>query len=336
MVIGSVPVAVWLGLLSIEYMYFAEFVIGTLTVFFYVAYQSYLATLVKAEELVEGNSKLEASNSVAAVVGPGLAGALMQVVSIPFALALDALTFLSCTGFIAAIRKPETTPLKTKTERNLWHEMAQGIKLVLANPLIRATTFCASIYNLFGFLAYTAYIIYIVRELEVTPVGLGIIYGVSSVGALLGALLAGKFAKLFGVGPALVWSALLAGAVFISVPFIRGGWLLVIGGLALNRFVGSVGAVIFMINQVSLRQALTPSSLQGRVNATSRFLVNGTIPFGALLGGMAGELIGLRETLLLGAVGTLLSFLFVLFSPVRTLKELRVLSAEDEDKLQIA
>ena len=135
----------------------------------------------------------------------------------------------------------------------------------------------------------TAYTLYLVKELGVSPAGLGLIYAVSSVGALLGALIAARVARRFGLGPVIVWGALLAGGVYVLVPLAGGPMFLIIVVLAGNRFIGSVGGVIYVVNQVSLRQAITPIHLQGRVTASIGFLTQGAMPLGFFLGGLLGE-----------------------------------------------
>jgi MFS family permease len=329
-VIGSIPLMDWLQMLTIEYLYVADFLVGTFNVLFNIAYHSYLSSLVTKEELVEGNSKLEVSNSVAAIAGPGLAGTMVQLVSAPFAILVDALSFLLCVGSLTLIHTPEPTSVREEKKGNIGAEIGEGLRAALANSILRAITLCTCTYNLFGFVGVTAYTLYVVKELGVSAAGIGLIYAVSSIGALLGALMAARVARRFGIGPVIVWGALLAGAVFIFVPLAGGPMFLIIVVLASNRFIGSVGGVIYIVNQVSLRQAITPTHLQGRVTASIGFLTQGTMPLGFFLGGLLGENIGLRNTLWVGALGTILCVLWVYFSPVRSLREVPALEEFDK------
>lgn len=317
--LGSIPVASALNILNIWYLYVIGLLTGIMTVFFDVAYQSYLPSLVEREQLVEGNGKLEVSRSVAQIAGPGVAGVLVQLITAPFAIAIDAISFLFSAFFVGIIRKSEPVEARPQKHNSIWVEIGEGLKVVLGNHLLRSIAGCTSTSNLFGNILMAISTLYIIRELKIEPAVLGLIYSVSSVGALLGAVLAGRTARRVGVGPTIVWSALIGGLSFLFVPLASGS--IAIPLLIAGQFIGSMAGTIYNITQVSLRQAVTPHRIQGRMNASIRFMVWGTIPLGSLAGGFLGSAIGLRPTLMVAAVGSLLSFLWVLFSPVRTLQE---------------
>jgi MFS family permease len=319
--LGSIPLGYELGWLSIEYLYVVALITGVLTVFFDVAYQSYLPVLVGREHLVEGNGKLEISRSVAQITGPGLAGTLVQIASGPIALALDALSFAFSAIFLSFIKHTEPAKPVSQAGRNIWREIGEGLGVVFGNPYLRSIAACTGTTNLFTNIIAAVYTLYVVRELNLEAVHLGLIFGIGSIGALIGAVSAGWMARRFGLGWTIIGTAGLTGFGALAAPLAVGSVPVLMVILTTGYFVGSWVNPVYNINQVSLRQAITPHRLLGRMNASMRFLVWGTMPIGSLLGGFLGEVIGLRATLLVGALGTFLSVLPVLFSPVRGLKE---------------
>lgn len=316
----TIPLAALLGALRMEQLYVVGFLTGVLTVFFDVAYQSFLPSLVQREQLVEGNSKLEVSRSVGNIAGPGLAGALVQLVTAPLAILLDALSFLVSACFLAWIRAPEVVR-QAEQRRSMWNEIGEGLRIVLGNPLLRSIAGCTGTSNLFSSTLYSLYVLYVTRELGVTPALLGLVFSVGSAGGLLGALLAGRAARTFRLGPTIVVSGGMTGVATLLILLARGPLFAVVPLLAAAQFLVGLGVPIYNINQVSLRQAICPHRLQGRMNATMRFIVWGTLPIGALIGGALGERIGLWPTMAVGAIGMLLAPLWVYFSPVRSLRE---------------
>jgi len=317
-----IPLAHVLGVLAIWQLYVVALVVGVLTVFFDVAYQSYLPALVEREQLVDGNAKLQISEAGAAVAGPPLAGLLIGALTAPIAIVLDALSFVGSALFIFAIRRHEPAPeVKRDAEgrrTGMLVEMREGLGYVLGHRLLRNIAACTSTGNLFGSMAWTVVLLYLVRELHMGAELIGLIFGVGSVGFLVGALLPARIQRRIGLGPTIVVSSLIGGAGLLLVPLAPPDSP--IPFLIAAQLLVGMGNVVYNVSQVSLRQAITPDRLQGRMNATMRFLVWGTLPIGALIGGYLGGAIGLRETLFVGAGGEALAFLFVLFSPVRALR----------------
>jgi MFS family permease len=333
--LASIPIAYELGQLSLPQLYVVAFVNGVLTVFFDVAYQAFLPSIVEREELLEGNSKLEGSRATAQLAGPGLAGGLIQWVGAPLAIIADGVSFLGSALFVFLIRRPEP-PVEVHSEgkQKIRTEIAQGLRYVLGNPLLRSIAACTSSANFFGQIGFAVIILYAVRQLDLTPGAIGIIFAFGNVGALLGALSGSRIARKLGVGPAIVLSALLFGPPSILIPLASASfpYPYLIGAL----FISSFFNVIYNVNQVGLRQAITPLRMQGRMNATMRFMVWGTIPIGALVGGLLGNTIGLRPTLWISAIGSCLPFLPVLFSPVRSLEEIPNPPEEAADAVEAA
>jgi MFS family permease len=319
--LGSIPTAYFAGWLSIEYLFLVALLTGILTVFFDVAYQSYLPVLVNRDQLVEGNGKLEVSRSVAQITGPGLAGGLVQVASAPVAMLIDAISFAFSALFLGLIRHTEPAKPPRTEKRNIWKEIGEGLGVVFGNPYLRSIAACTGTSNLFGNIGTAVFTLYVIRDLHLDAVLLGLIFGIGSVGALIGAVMAGWMARRVGVGWTIISTSAIFGVGALAAPVAGGPVWFIVFTLTAGFFISSWVNPVYNITQVSLRQAITPHRLLGRMNASMRFLVWGTMPIGSLLGGLLGEVIGLRMTLLVAALGTFLSVLPVLFSPVRHLKD---------------
>jgi MFS family permease len=318
----SVPVAVFFDVLTIEQLYVVGFFIGCMTVFFDVAYQSYLPALVERDELIEGNSKLEISRSAAQIAGPGTAGVLIGLVTAPLAIVLDALSFLVSAFFLLIIRRPEPRPAPRVTAGGgkgpgMRTEIAEGLRYVLGNRYLRTIAASTALFNLWGNVATSILLLYLVRELAFTPELLGIAFSLGAIGFLAGALIASRVAARFGVGRTIVGAAMLSGPAFLPIALAPAD--IALPFVAAGGFLGGMGGAIYNINQVSFRQAITPERMQGRMNATMRFIVWGTIPVGTITGGFLGGTIGLHETIWVGAIASLFAFIPVSLGPVRTI-----------------
>jgi MFS family permease len=323
--LASIPIAYALGGLTIWQLYIVGFISGTLTVFFDVAYMSYLPSLVDRDQLVDGNGKLEVSRTIAQTAGPAISGGLIGIVTAPIAIAVDAVSFVASAFFVFLIRREEPTPDREVDEHgqpreSLRHEVAAGLRYVLGNRYLRGIAASTGTANLFGSVAMATYIVYVVRDLGLSPGEIGIVFGLGNIGSIVGAVIASRFTRLIGLGPAIVLSMFLGtpGLLLIAiapqafpVPF------LVASGLLFG-----LSAVIYNINQVSFRQAITPAAMQGRMNATMRFVVFGTIPLGQILGGIIATTIGVHEAIWIGAAGSGLAVVPLLITPVRTLREM--------------
>lgn len=317
---GSIVLASFWGILSIVYLYVVSFLVGVFSVLFAVAYQAYLPTLVETEFLLEANSKLETTRALAEISGPAIAGALIQLLTAPIATGVDAVSFLVSGLGLSLVREPEPRLAHSKVQPNIWREIGEGLRELLSNPMLRAFVLCNVITNFFDNIIATLYTLYLVRELGISPALLGIVLGIGGVGGLLGAVLATRISQRLGFGPTLLWANICFGLGSLLVPLAGGPLIWAVPLLIISRFLKSMVNLIYNIGQISVRQAITPHRLQGRVNASMRFLAGGTVPFGALVGGLLGTVIGLRATLLVGATGVCLSTLPIFFSPVRHLQ----------------
>ena len=320
----SIPIAFALDALTIWQLYIVGFINGCATVFFDVAYQSYLPSLVDRDQIVDGNAKLQTSMSGAQITGPGLAGIMIGAFTAPFAILIDALSFVVSALFMFAIRRHETAPVPQLNEQgerpSMRSEIVQGLRYVGRQRFLRSIAATTGLSNFFSNVVYSILILYLVRELLFTPEVLGLAFSIGAVGFLVGALIANRVALRFGVGPTIVGSALLFGPSALLVAIAPAD--IAMPFVAASVFLGGLGGAIYNINQVSLRQAITPERMQGRMNATMRFIVWGTIPIGATVGGFLGGVIGLHETIWIGAIGGTFVFLPVLFSPVRSLERI--------------
>jgi predicted MFS family arabinose efflux permease len=320
--LGSIPAAQFLGILTIEQLYVVALAVGVCTVFFDVSYQSYLPELVDRELLVEGNSKLQASESVSQVAGPSVGGLLIQALTAPYAVLVDALSFLWSAAWVGAIkaRPPKPAPAP---DRDLRREIHEGLRFVLGNRMLRAIAMCTGTFNLFSSMAAAVIYVLLARDLHVSPGLIGLITSTSAIGGLAGSLVARRFAARVGQGPAIWIAAMLAGPCAFVAPFVEHDWTLAL--LAAAQTAMWMGNVVYNITQVSFRQGLCPPELLGRMNATIRFLVWGTMPVGGLIGGVLGSTLGVRQTLFVSAAGQSLAFLPVLLSPLRRMRELPTL-----------
>jgi MFS family permease len=327
----SIPIAFALDALTIWQLYIVGFINGCATVFFDVAYQSYLPSLVDRDKIVDGNAKLETSRSAAQIMGPGVAGVVIGAVTAPFAIAVDALSFVGSALFMFAIRRHEAAPeprLNEHGERpSMRSEITEGLRYVGGHRLLRSIAATTGLSNFFTNILYAILILYLVRELSVTPQLLGLAFSLGAVGFLLGALSANPVATRVGVGRTIVLAVMISGPAELLIAIAPPD--LAVPFVAVSIFLSGLGNMIYNINQVSLRQAITPERMQGRMNATMRFIVWGTIPIGSILGGTLGGIIGLHETIWIGAIGGIFVFLPVLFSPVRRLRTIPASDAEE-------
>jgi MFS family permease len=317
--LASVPIAYAAGALHVAQLFVVAFVVGVLTVFFDVAYQSYLPSLVARDQLVEGNSKLQATASIAQLGGPGVAGPLVKLVTAPYAILVDVASFVASSVFVLSIRLPDLAPSEPAERPGMKRELMEGLRYVLRHPYLRAIAACTANSNFFGNVTYAILFVYFVRKLDLSATLIGVMLACSNLGLVVGAFTAGWIGRRYGVGRTLVWSAVAVGPSLLLIPAAPLGFPVPILVAALMLF--GFSGVVYNITQISLRQAITPERLQGRMNSVMRFIVWGVLPLGALLGGLLATTIGLRTTLWIAGIGGSLSWLPIAFSPVRSLDQ---------------
>jgi MFS family permease len=318
--LALIPILWAAGVLRIWHLLVLQFVIGVFTVFFDVAYQSYLPALIEREHLVDGNSKLQLTVSVAQVAGPSMSGGLIAAITAPYAIVADAASFIVSTLFMTRMRHRENLPRQDEDvpQPKMWPQVKEGLVWVLGNRTLRSIAGCTGTSNFFGQIVFAIFVLYAVRVLHLSSVELGAVFAVGSVGSIVGALMANRLQRRLGVGRAIVSYAVLFSSAGIAFPLAPRSFPLpvLIAGMAVFGF----SSVAYNITQVSLRQAITPERLQGRMNAAMRWVVWGTIPLGTLAGGAIGQAFGLRTALWVGAIGGIPVFLWVLLSPVRSIR----------------
>ncbi|MGH8960882.1 MAG: MFS transporter [Jatrophihabitantaceae bacterium] len=316
--IASVPVAAAFDRLGLAQLFVVAAITGFATVIFQVAYVSYLPTLLGAGELAEGNAKLHGSEAVARVVGPGLGGLLVQLFRAPFALILDAASYLVSAVALVAVRVREEP--REPAERSLRREIAEGGRYVRADPILRVLTIAPALANLF-FTGYGAIeVLFLVRSVHLAPASVGLLVGLVSLGSVAGAAAARPVGRRIGTSRAVWVSALVTAPFGLLIALTsRGAGLafFVVGNVLLF-----VGILIYNITVQTFRQAYCPAQLLGRVVASMRFVLFGTIPLGALLGGGLASLFGTRAAVLSLLAGNILPGLVLTLSPLRSMRDL--------------
>jgi Na+/melibiose symporter-like transporter len=284
-----------------------------------------MPTLVGRERLLEANARMEVSSSVAGIVGPGIGGALVQLVTAPVALVVDSLSYVASALFVASVRVVEPAPISDADRASVRADIAQGLRLVAATPILRALVGCGSIHNFFSRMIDALFILYMVDGLRLEPAAIGVVFAAGGPGALLGALVVQRLGGRFGVGPTIVVTQVLTGVARLLIPLAGGPAWLAIAILAASEFLLGFVRIAFNVSQVSLRLSITPDRMHGRVNATMRFVMWSVTPFGALAGGLlAGTTLGLRGTLLIAGAGVLVATLPLLAPSLRQVQAIPV------------
>jgi MFS family permease len=315
-----IPTLWAVGALRIWHLLALQFLIGSFTVFFDVGYQAYLPALVAREDLVDGNSKLYLSSSVAQVAGPSVAGGLIAAITAPYTILVDALSFVGSALFMLRMHHDEVLPQRDAgaAQPKMWPQVKEGLAWVIGNRQLRAIAACSANFNLCFCVALATFILYAARSLHLSAFELGAIFAVGSAGAVCGALLASRIQRSIGIGPTIVSSAVLLSTGPLAFPLAPRSFPIPV--LMLGYLLASFGVVVYTVAQVSFRQAITPERLQGRMSAAMRWIVWGAIPLGTLIGGAIGQTVGLHFALWVGAIGCLPTFLFVFLSPVRSIQ----------------
>jgi MFS family permease len=320
LLIGSVPLATLPGLhLTYLHLLIVALLAGVLTVFFDVAYQSYLPVLLDKEDLVDGNGKLGTTQSFAQFAGPALGGLLVGALGAARAMIADAASYGLSAVSLFLIRTPEPPPHPSHKERRVRDDIKEGLRFVVGHPILRKVVACTGTGNLFNAMIVAVEMPFMVRVLHLEPSGVGLILTIGAVGGMVGGITAAPLARRVG-SARIIWLAPLVLSVpaFLS-PLAQPGWQVLFWAAGIAFF--GMMAVVYNVAQISYRQAVTPHALLGRMNASVRFIVWGTMPLGALLGGVLGTWLGLRAVVWIGVTGSYLAGLWVFFSPLRTMRD---------------
>lgn len=317
LLLALLPLLAVFGWLHLVWLYVITVLVGLFSVAFEVASLAFLPTLLTPAELSIGNSRLGTSDSLAEIAGPPLAGLLIQWLTAPLAILLDALSFLCSAFCVGQIRVSEPGHPADAENTQLWHEMREGLREFLRSPVLRALGGYIGTHMFFGGAFAALYLLYAMQLFGSNPFAYSFLVACGGVGALLGSFGASWCARRSDPGRTLIVAALCFGLLSFCTPLAAGPRPFVFVLMALSQLLGDAGFAVYAINEISLRQKIVPAHLLGRVNAGMHILSTGMMPLGALLAGLVSELIGVRLTLLVGASGIFLASSWLLFSPLR-------------------
>jgi MFS family permease len=325
---ASVPLLWWAGFLNVWILAGLTVLSGATAVFFDLSRIAWLPALVGRSNLADANGKMNASTSTAQMIGPTIGGAAASAFSAPLAMLVDAPSAL--VSAVLTRRIPETSSSADRRQGNgrLVTQVVDGLRFSLQNPILRATIGASGLTSLFGHIFLAVYVLYMATYLELTSFAIGVVFGIGGFGALIGSFLAAPLARRYGIGPTITAGWLMFGLGGLPIPLAflvpeYALWLVVF-----SEFFQWMVLPIAEVNQLSVRQAITPDSHLGRVAASYQFFVSGLIPIGALIGGTLGTLIGLPATLLIGVFGMLTAFVWTSNSALRSLRKLPISLAE--------
>lgn len=311
---GSIPLAAWFGWLTFTQLLAVIFVTSTLTIFFTLSSVSILPALVEKEQLVEANSKLATSDSLLSIAGPSIAGTLVQLITAPLAIVIDALSYFLSATVLRRVVIMEAAPAQSRMPGTIWQEIGEGIRELMRTPILRILTLSAAAGSLGGAVQGTVFVLFLTHTLALEPATIGLVFACGGVGSLIGAFITQRATYWLGLGRGVALGSLLWAVGALCLPLaglLAENWLLAGAGQA----IAAIGATIWSLNQMSLRQQITPVDLFARATAARRFLLFGLSTVGAAVGGLGGETVGLRATLLVGAIGYVVSYLVLLVSP---------------------
>lgn len=316
----SIPLAALAGTLSIELLYIVAAAVSLLGLIFEIAYRAVLPSLIERKDLVEGNSKLATTDSLAEVGGPAIAGLLVQWIGAPLAIFFDVMSYLAALVSLTLIRKREPEPERKKhAPRDSLRDIAAGWRFLLSDPVLRPLLLVNGTTALFGNFIGPLYALFAIQTLGLNPAQLGLVIASGGIGALLGATLAGQVTKRLALGQTLVIMLLIRAFSVLLIPLADGTPELAMLFLITGQIIGDAASTVYFIQEISLRQSLTPDRMLGRVNASMGFLGEGLAPLGALAAGLLATLSSPRAVLFVAAAGVLLSLIWLIASPVRQL-----------------
>ena len=326
----SIPIAYVGGVLRMEQLYVVMFVEAALGSMFDAAYPAYVPTLIGLEHVVDGNSKLATSSSIAEIGGPGIAGAMVQAVSAPFAILVDAVSFAVSAISLLLIRAPEPARPERPSASPIRTEIIEGLQLVRRHRVLFPIAAHSILAHIAGSFYGVLYTLFLIQELHLNPILLGLVVSAGGVGSLLGSFVAARVIRRFGLGPTLISSAILASVIGILTPLAQGPLLLATFMVFIPQFVGDGIQTIGGVAEISLIQGLSPDRILGRVSATLEVVSHGiAYPIGALAAAAVAGWIGVRGGIAIGWAGMALSILVLLWSPLPRIRTAADYSTSD-------
>jgi predicted MFS family arabinose efflux permease len=321
-VLALLPLAAWLGMLSMLQVYAAAVLVAAASVLFDIADHAYLPVLIDRDQLTDGNARISATESLAEIGGPALAGVLFQWLTAPIAVGVNALTYLVSALFLAGVRKPEPEADRSGPTPGWTEDVAAGVGAAWHERGVRPLLLMTASNGFFGSFFLALYVVFALRVLHLTPVMLGVTIAAGGIGAMAGAVFAQPLARALGLGPAIVVSAAVAAAAALLIPLAPADPRLGMSALIAAQLLGDSFAVAGAVLAGSLRQAILPQAVLGRVAATFQAAGGGASVAGALIGGLLGGAVGPRTALLVAAAGLMAAPLIALASPLRRLREM--------------
>jgi predicted MFS family arabinose efflux permease len=321
-VLALLPLAAWLGVLSMLQVYAAAVLVAAASVLFDIADHAYLPVLIDRDQLTDGNARISTTESLAEIGGPALAGVLFQWLTAPIAVGVNALTYLVSALFLAGVRKPEPEPDRSGPTPGWTEDVAAGVGAAWHERRVRPLLLMTASNGFFGSFFLALYVVFALRVLHLTPVMLGVTIAAGGIGAMAGAVFAQPLARALGLGPAIVVSAAVAAAAALLIPLAPADPRLGMSALIAAQLLGDSFAVAGAVLAGSLRQTILPQAVLGRVAATFQAAGGGASVAGALIGGVLGGAVGPRTALLVAAAGLMAAPLIALASPLRRLREM--------------
>lgn len=315
----TIPLAAWLGVLSMFQLYAVAAAAGCATVLFQITDNAYVPALVGKAHIVEANAKLESTEAIAEIAGPGLAGVLIELLTAPVMMAIDAVTYAWSAILLTSIRAVET-PAAAMEGDSVLSDLGIGFSACWHEPRVRPLLLSSAVSTLTFGVFSALYMLYTLDEIGLSPGAVGVIISVGGVAALCGALLSRRLATAVGLGPAMIICLAIGQAGGLLIPLAGAAKGLAIPLLAAHQFIGDAFLVAFEIQAVSLRQAALPLAVLARANAVFSAVNGALLPLGALLAGVAGNALGVRPTLWIGVSIGLLAPLLLL--PLRHLRRM--------------
>jgi MFS family permease len=313
----SIPIAYALHALGMAQLYVVMFATACLAAVFDAAYPAYIPSLIGVDRVVDGNSKLATSDSIAEIGGPSFAGTLVQVASAPFAILIDAISFGVSAVSLLLIRTPEPARPPREGATRIHAEILEGLRLVRQHRVLLPIAARSIIAHVAGSFYGVLYTIYLVQELHLDPLLLGVVISAGGVGSLVGSLFAARAIRRFGIGPALVWTAIGASVVGVLTPLAQGPILIATLMVFIPQLVGDGLQTIESVAETSLIQGLVPDRVLGRVNATLEVFSHGiAYPLGALAAAALAGVVGVRGGIAIGWAGMAISLLLLVLSPL--------------------
>jgi MFS family permease len=321
LVVGSIAVAFVAGFLSLPQLFVTTFIAGTLGVAFDISWSTQFVTVVRREEYLTANSFFNGSRSLASVAGPSIGGALIQLFTAPVAVLVDGVSYLFSALFLSQVDAEE--PPIEHVEESISTRLTTGLRFLAGDKVMRTALASVATVNFFSYAFTALFVLYATTYLGFDAGLLGLVLGAGAVGAVGGAFVAARIGRRIGIGRSYALGLVVFSGSWLLVPLAQPGWSipLVVGLVFFSEVIGGLGVMILDINAGAIIPARTPDRIRSRVTGAWRFINMGIRPIGAVVGGAAGGLIGVRETLFVAAIGGLCGVLFLIGSPLLQLRE---------------